>query len=55
MSDLNSKSHLGVGGTDNAEATGPIKVESSERSHWPLIPHMTVSYTHLTLPTILRV
>ena len=27
-------------GTDNAEATGPIKIESSERRHWPLIPHM---------------
>jgi RND superfamily putative drug exporter len=43
MSDLNSKSPFGVEGTEDAEATGPIKVDGSgrpPRGRWPLIPHM---------------
>ena len=43
MSDLNNKSHVGTRGTEDTEATGPIKVQSPrrpERGHRPLIPHM---------------
>jgi RND superfamily putative drug exporter len=36
MSDLNSKSHLGV---DDAADTGPISTQKPERGHRPYLPH----------------
>src|SRR6516165_10379751 len=43
MSDLNSRSDSDTKGTEDTEATGPIRVPTTgrpERGHWPLIPHM---------------
>ena len=43
-----------LSGALGAEISG-INLKDSSKENWEKINNLTVSYTHLTLPTILRV